>query len=169
MGEQPLDGDLGRVRVRALDREPGEVPGHRVVEAELAGVAELQGGDTREELGDRADAVDGARRGGSAAGDVGEAEAAGPDELLVVDDGDGEAGDLLVRALAVEPDAGEVQRLGEPGVLGHRAPGRLCAGGCGRREERGRCERAAGPREERATHDASMGLSIEKLRGSRSR
>jgi hypothetical protein len=89
----------------------------RVVEAELPGVAELEDADAREELRDRADAVDRPRVRRHPASGVCEAEAPAPDHLLVVDDAGRDTRDLIVRPLRVEPDAHQLEGLRDPRVV----------------------------------------------------
>jgi hypothetical protein len=48
MGEQSLYRDLGPERVAAFDLKPGDVAGHRIVDAELAFVAQLHYADACE-------------------------------------------------------------------------------------------------------------------------
>jgi hypothetical protein len=125
--QQSFDGDLRRVG-RAPDLEPRQVPANRVVEPELPGIAELEDADAREELRDRADAVDRPRIRRHPTRRVREPEAAAPDDLLVVDDAGRDARDLVVGPLRVEPDAHQLERLGDPRMVGEPAvverPGR---------------------------------------------
>ena len=101
-----LAGGIGRLELR-------EVLGHGRVEVQFAAFDQLHDADVGEQLGDRADAIDRFRRRRHLVGGVRIAEAPGPDDGLVVHQGDREPGQLLVRHLTgnelVEcPDAGGV-------------------------------------------------------------
>ena len=81
---------------------------------------------------------------------------ASPD-LLLVDDGRRDAGNLLVRALGFEPDAREFQGLGDPWVLGWR-PGRH-----DRSNAVGEHQYKSGHRRARRSHHSSSRLVPHQL------
>ena len=121
--EQPLDRDFRPVGASGLHREPGQPRAHGVVEPKRARVPKLHHGDAREEFRDGADAVDRVRRGRATAREIGQAEAAGPQDLLIVNDGRGDARNLLVRALGVQPGARELERRRDARVVCNRGLG----------------------------------------------
>src|ERR1044071_2378527 len=67
----------------------------RGIEIESALLDELHDGDGVEQFGDRAGAVDGVGGGGGLARFVGEAEAGGKNGFLVMDQSNGQPGDLV--------------------------------------------------------------------------
>jgi hypothetical protein len=89
--------------VDVLDADPGQVLRDWIVEMHLAGVSLLEYRDAREQLRDRADAVErvGARQGAGL--EVGQAEGACRQELLVVDDADRHPRDAVERGLVLDP------------------------------------------------------------------
>ena len=116
--EEVTDRDRRRLGVARGDGEPGEMPDERVVEPELAGVAELQDRGGREELRDRGDAVERLGRRRRASLEAGPAEASGPDEGLVVDDRDRQAGHPGVRHLRLDPGGEQIEAGADVGVPG---------------------------------------------------
>ena len=88
--------------------EPGQVGADRVVEAELPGVTQLHDRGGRERLRDRRDPIEGVGGRGRAGCRVGPAEALRPHDVLVVDDGDREAGPRPKGQLALDPGGEEV-------------------------------------------------------------
>ena len=66
---------------------------------------ELHDADVGEKFGDRADAIDGFGGGGGFCFGVGQSESLCPDDLLVVNDGDGESGDFFLGEFALDEGA----------------------------------------------------------------
>ncbi len=118
MRQQVPDRDGRRVGKAIAVLEPRQVLLHRIVQLQQPRVAELQDRGGREGLGDRGDAVDGAGRGRQLARHVAVPEAPGPDQLLIVDDADGDARLVVIRHLLAHPDLVEAQRRGDVRVLG---------------------------------------------------
>ena len=117
MGQQPLHRYSRSVRMRVFQLEPRQELTHLVVQAELASVPELHRADARKKLGDRADAVHGARRRWPLTVQIRIPEPCTPQEFLIVHDGDREPGDLLVGTLCVDPAVQQVDRLDHPCVV----------------------------------------------------
>jgi hypothetical protein len=129
MGQDTLDRHRRAVGVRILDPEPRKVLAHRVVEPELALVAQLHHTHRREQLRDRADGIHrlGGRR--TLSFTVGMAEGSDPEKVLVVHHGHGDARYLLVRPLGIDPHLEEVECLLYAGVA--RLRRLLCEAGGG--------------------------------------
>jgi hypothetical protein len=88
VAQELTQGELGlAVLTLTADLEPRQVGRHGIVELERSRVPQLHDGGGREELGHGAYAVAGGRRGRDAALDVGMAEGARPEKLLIVYDG----------------------------------------------------------------------------------
>ncbi len=123
VGHQHLQGD--RAAEGVLRPEVAEVARHRDVEVEDALLHELHDRDVRDELGDRAHAVDVAGRELRRPVLVRPAERRRPDDLLVLHEGDGEAGDPLVLALVLGEalERGRQRRVGARRGLGLRDGG----------------------------------------------
>jgi hypothetical protein len=99
VGHEHLQGDGAAERV--LRPEVAQVARDGRVEVEDAFLHELHDRDVREELRDRAHAVDVGGREPARPVLVRPAEGGGPDDLLVLHEGDGESGDPLVLALVI--------------------------------------------------------------------
>ena len=88
MAQELTQGELGlAVLTLTADLEPRQVGRHGIVELERSRVPQLHDGGGREELGHGAYAIAGGRRGRDPALDVGLAEGARPEQLLIVHDG----------------------------------------------------------------------------------
>ena len=131
MGEQALDRYRRGAFVGLLDIEPREVLRHRVVESEVAVVAQLHHAGAGEQLGNRTDAVDRSRRRGGHTVDVGVAVALAPDQVLIVYHAYGDPWNSLVGQLGIHPHVQETERRGHSGVVAERLRRRGKRGGEG--------------------------------------
>jgi hypothetical protein len=105
----------------------------RIVEPEPAGVPLPHQRDAREELRDRADAVDRVGRSGPLRFDVGLSERAAPQHLLIVHDLRAQTRHPLVGAFGFEPRARQTHGLGDSRIADER-PGRRSRGKADRGE-----------------------------------
>ena len=105
--QQLLDRDRAVVLACRLRLEPGQVGHDRIVEAQLSLLAQLHDRDGREQLAVRRHAEFGLRRHRELCLEVGEAEAGGPDELLVVHHADSDPRESAVRDLSLHPGGEE--------------------------------------------------------------
>ena len=127
--QQLLDGDRRIVRPWRRYREPRQVLRHRIVEMELALLAQLHDGGCREQLAVRGHAEFRLRRHRHLAGDVGESEPFGPHEPLIRDDANDHSRVAAGAKLPVGP--GAEQSLGAEDVRVGRGvfSGEPCANG----------------------------------------
>ena len=116
--QQLLDGDRPVVVARGLGLEPGQVFLDRIIEAQLALLAQLHDGDRREQLAVRCHAKLRRRRHRDLRLDVREAESPGPDELLVAHHADGDAGESAIGDLPLHPRRKEALGSQDVGVIG---------------------------------------------------
>jgi len=112
MSEYPLNSDLRSVWKFILDIEPGKVLRDRVIQTQFALFPELHDRNARKEFGYGADTVDGIRVSRTHFGHIGEAEAAAPDQILIIDDTCRHAGDIFIRQLCVYPGFDHLERSG---------------------------------------------------------
>jgi len=117
VGEKSLDGNGWGIFVRLCDIEPGEMFGDRIIESKQTTVAKLEDADTREQFGNRTNAVNGSRRCRDFPLEIGVSESTTPDELLIINDAHGDPRDPLVRQLGVYPYFQEVQGRGYARVV----------------------------------------------------
>ena len=123
VGEKLPDRDIGCVRERVGHLEPREVARHGVVEAKLARIPQLQDRGGGEELGDRADPVDGGRCRRDLPLEIAEAVPLRPHDLLVVNDRDREPGQVAVGEVLLDPPVEDRDGVGDCGLLRKRRLG----------------------------------------------
>lgn len=159
VAEQPADGN-GAIRLALVGMEPradvelAQAVLQGAVERQQPELCQLQRGAGGQQFGQAADAEGGVLAGVAPAFDVGVAEAACPDQLLIIDQRQGEAGDLLDlhlladMLLQVVDDLAVVFRIGAC----HRRAGRQALAAAG-------ADQAA---EEREMHCAEHGAPGSK-------
>src|SRR5205823_669991 len=115
MRHELTEGD--RPSVGVVRMEVGQIPGYWRVEVDLASLDELHNRYVREELGDRADAIDGLRPCQPVGRGVNDPEAARPDNLLIIDESDGKDAKTLYAHLAVDQP---LELVGNGGIVAPR-------------------------------------------------
>ncbi len=120
VGQEVADRDQGAARVDVRRGELREPLRHRVVELELARVAQLQDGRRGEELGERRDAIVRRGRGGRLLREIRKAVPLRPDQLLIVHDADRDSRLLPIGGGAGDPRVVDRDGGGDTGVLGQR-------------------------------------------------
>ncbi len=136
VGQQLLDGDGRIVLPWGRHREPGQVLRHRIVQMELALLAQLHDGGCREQLAVRGHAEFRLRRHRHIAGDIGQAEPLGPHEPLIRDNANDHSRVAAGAELPVGPSA--EQSLGAEDVRVRRG---VFRGGSLRKRARGQGHR----------------------------
>src|SRR6185437_3179511 len=128
-----------------VGREVRQIPGERRIQAEHALLDELHHGDIGEELRHAAHAINGIRRSRRAVGEIRVAEALRPDDALIVDESDGDRGEMLlalfVRDELLERVVGWTRRRPQRGTLRNTTGRTLNDRGEGLRESDAEYER----------------------------
>src|SRR5258705_7203929 len=124
VAQELTHGELG-LAVLALtpDLEPRQVGRHGIIELERARVPQLHDGGGGEELGHKAYAIAGGGRGRDPALDVGMAEGARPEQLLIVHHGHRDARERQVRETVFDPRREQIEggpQLWMPGAGARR-------------------------------------------------